>query len=177
MVAAAETKTNARGATISVLAKVKARNLYLNQGLSVPTVAKEVGVSEAAIRKWADREGWAAERRAVYSRLVQKQDARTDANRSAVVEAIASEAEEHALSAMRNVGESLKRSDEFAAKDFQAYTAGVKNLASTARMLREDSSGSKVEGSRLELNLFFMGQQPTSQQPKQVVEVETKSVQ
>lgn len=148
-------KVGERGPTISILAKVKARNLYLNQGLSIAATAKEVCLAESTVRKWVERDGWRTERQASYSRLVAKTDAQAEGVQKVMAEAIASEAEENALSAMRNVRESLTRSDEFAAKDFQAYTAGVKNLASTARMLRDPAGASPGEGTT-NFNLFFM---------------------
>ncbi len=144
-----------RGPQISVLAKIKARNLYLNQGLAVPSVAKECGLSESTVRNWVKVGKWAVERKTVYSRLLSKQDAQREETGNAVIQAIASEAEEHALSAMANVKQALVREDKDAAKDFQAYTAGVKNLASTARMLREPLSSGSGEGSTVNLNLFF----------------------
>lgn len=168
-------KTTERGPTVSVLAKIKARNLYLSQGLSVPGVAEACGLSLSVVRKWAEKEGWAAERKACYSRLVAKQDAQRGAVQTVVLEAIAAHSEEHALSAMRNVGEALQRSDKDAAKDFQAYTAGVKNLASTARMLREPISANAGEGTQITANFFFAP--PPVKAPEQVTDIEAKSVQ
>ncbi len=54
---------------------------------------------------------------------------------------------QHVLRGLERTGEALERNDEFAAKDFQSYTAGVKNLVGVIRDVRapaKDQGGSTV---------------------------------
>lgn len=166
-----------RSAEVPLLIRMKARNLYLTGGLGWVEIGERCGWDPKALATIASREGWTAEKKRRKSLLLQKSDARMAAQASEVCEAIASEAEENALAAMTNVRESLTRSDEFAAKDFQAYTAGVKNLASTARMLREPLSAQAGEGTQITANFFFAPPPPAeSQAPKNVHPIEVKQV-
>jgi hypothetical protein len=164
-----------RAAEIPLLIKMKARNLYLIDNLGWDEIGERCGWPSGSLAQAAHREGWPAEKKRRKALLIEKSNAHVTATANEVIEAIASKSEEAALKAMENVDKSLDRSDEFAAKDFQAYTAGVKNLASTARMLREPLGGSVHQDQRPNLNLFFMAQVPISHEPKtaQVVEVKT----
>lgn len=166
-----------RAAEIPLLVKMKARNLYFVDNLGWEEIGERCGWSAKALAQCAQRELWTAEKKRRKSALIAKADAHMNAVQNEVIEAIASKSEEAALKAMANVDKALDRSDEFAAKDFQAYTAGVKNLASTARLLREpakaDLSG---EGAR-SVNIFFMpANSPISSEPKTVQAIDVKAV-
>ena len=151
-------KTNADnpGERIPLLAKRKARNLYLFEDATHERIAQECGLTVWSAKKLVSREGWVAERRARASLLVQKQDARMSRIDDEIIDAIASTSEQHALQALQKVGQTLERTDKDAAKDFQAYTAGVKNLASTARLLREPAGSAAVQSAPTNFNLFFV---------------------
>lgn len=170
-------KVGEHGPAVSILTKVKARNLYLNERLPYAAISEQTGLTTKTLQCLASREGWTAVRRQQEKRMIESSDARANAMRSDVVEAIAAASEQHAIRGLQKVGESLERSDEFAAKDFQSYTAGVKNLATLAKTLREPAAN--MDGAQtLNLNLFFVpAVVPTSQaEPKQVTEVSAKTV-
>lgn len=171
-------KVGEHGPAVSILTKVKARNLYLNERLPYAAIAEQTGLTTKTLQCLASREGWTAVRRQQEKRMIESSDARANSMRADVVEAIATASEQHAIRGLQKVGESLERSDEFAAKDFQSYTAGVKNLASLAKALREP--GANIDGAQtLNLNLFFVPASVPAPQAdaKQVTEIESKPVQ
>lgn len=146
-----------RAAEIPFLTKLQAKNFYLFDGLSLEAIAQKLGRDAKTWAGVATREGWIKERKRRESLISQKSDSRLADQASAVADAIASQSEELALSALGNVRSALERCDKDAAKDSQAYSATVKNLASTARLMRE--TGSVAEKPQLNLNLFFAAAQ------------------
>lgn len=154
-----------RGPEVSILTELKARNLYLHERLSYLEISEKTGIPVRSLQALASRKGWTAVRREQKRRLIEKQDARNAAMQNAVVEAIASASEEHAIRGLQRAGEALERNDKDAAKDFQAYTAGVKNLAGVAKLMR-DGTGSAVEsGGSISMNFFFAPQSTQSSNP------------
>ncbi len=97
--------------------------------------------------------------------------------RPQIIEAIAELSEQHAIRGLQKAGEALERNDRDAARDFQSYTAGVKNVVSVAKAVRETGSDLSEGGVR-ELNLFFFGMAQSAQpkEVKQVTEIEAKPV-
>lgn len=165
---------------IPLLIKIKARNLYLIEGLSWPEIGERCGWDAGALAGCASREKWTEEKKRRKLLLLQKADARMTETANEVVDAIAAQAEEHALSALRNVGEALARTDRDAAKDSQAYSATVKNLASTARLLREPLRGTTDDSAPRSTNIFFMAASvpsvPQKSEPKQAEAIDVESV-
>lgn len=162
---------------IPILTKRKARNLYLFEDAGPKRISEECGLTYAAAQKLVSREGWVKERRARYASLVKKADARMGAVDEEVIEAIASHSEEYALRALQKTGEALERKDPQAAKDAQAYSATVKNLAGVARLMRAPA-GSDGGSSNPEVNIFLLRAGDVAPaEPKQVTEVTTKTVQ
>ncbi len=175
MVAEAPPVNPKHGQRISILTKTKARNLFFFQDANHARIAEETGLTLKAVGDLVSRSGWAKEKRERERRLAKAHDARIIAVDSEVVEAIASEAEQHAMSGLAKVGESLKRDDQFAAKDFQAYASGVKSLVSVARECRAPAGELSGSGNGSTLNLFFVAPPPVQQaSEKAVVEIETQ---
>lgn len=178
MVASAETaerKPQLRNGEHPFLAKLKARNLYLQDNLSHQAISEATGIPVRTLQQLANTEGWVAIKRRNRARLLEKQDARISAMAEEVIDAIASSSEQHAIRALQKVGESLERNDRDAAKDFQAYTAGVRNLATTAKALRE-TGVSVATPTNLQANFFFAPAYAPIE-AKQATEVEAKRVQ
>lgn len=160
-----------RAAAIPIYLRVKARNLYLNQCLPFKAISQATGLGVEVLERLSCREGWTALRRAQKERLMKAADAGALAIESEIVQTVVTEGSELLLKTLQKTGEALERNDRDAAKDAQAYSATAKNLVSVVRSIRDNSGdgGDKVTG--MELNLFFMGNQPT-QEVKQVTEVE-----
>jgi len=144
-----------RGSRIDVLAKQKAKNLYLYRNASHEEISLQCGLTVKAVGDLVSRSGWAKLKRERERRLSKAHDARSESVDTEIIEAIASESEQHALRALQKTGEALERNDRDAAKDSQAYSATAKNLVGVARAIRDPASASAGEGST-NFNLFFM---------------------
>ncbi len=137
-----------------LLLRLKARNLYLVQGLGHKEIGAQIGISEHASQQLAFREGWTELRKKSKRDLLSKQDARMAAAQSEALDAIASVSEQHAIKGLERVGEALEARGEFAARDFQSFTSGVKNLVSIMREIRTPDA-QQTPGSS-QLNVFVM---------------------
>lgn len=150
---AANAKKPAPKLTIPLLTKLKVRNLYLSQGLGPQAIAKITGLTEKQAGNIIVREGLAKLRASAKSAIEARSDARTQEQVSEVIEAIARESEEIALSGIARAREATESRSEFAAKDFQSWTGGVRNLVNIARQARGlDSERSAGQGATL--NVF-----------------------
>lgn len=136
-----------------VLLKLKVRNLYLIQGLTYKQISADTGLTVECIEKLACRNGWTKLRREAINRAISKQDSHIAELQDETIAAIASASEQHALSGLERVGEVLAEGGQFAARDFQAYTGGVRNLVSVMRDLRTPLE-QKTAGTTL--NMFIM---------------------
>ncbi len=121
---------------IPLLTKLKVRNLYLNQDLLQPEIATITGLSYTAVRNLIAREEWGKLKAAKRAALERNADARIAAQVAESAEAIASECEEIALGGLDRTRESLADTGKDAAKNFQAFSGGVKNLVTVMRELR-----------------------------------------
>ena len=152
MVAEAPIK-RARGPEVPLLLRLKARTLYLNGGHSYKAICEQTGITYPALKQMAHKEGWTVVRRKQEETLVAKQDAQGCAIREQVLEQINSESVELAAESMKRIRLALERGDKDAAKDFQAYTSGAKNLVSINRAISAPSAGTD-QGSTT-LNVFI----------------------
>lgn len=149
--------TNSKGYRIPVLTKLKARNLYLSSGLSHDAISLQTGLSHPQVAKLISREGWAKLKKSRESRLAKIAQEKQEVVDTEVVETIASEAQEIMLGGLDRAKGSLSATHEFAAKDFQSWTSGVKNLAGVITAIRGDDQGkTNVSESRGSINLFFI---------------------
>lgn len=160
-----------------LLVKMKARNLYLIQGLSHEDVAKRTGLTADQSRTLAQRNGWTKQRQERKRILVAKQDARAESQISEALEAIADVSEQHAVQGLDRVGKALESKGKFAARDFQSWTGGVRNLVQTAKMCREIGPSANGVGSTVNV---FVGAFPRAgdavSEAKQVTEVSATPV-
>jgi len=154
---------------IPLMVRLQARNLYLNGGMSWEEIGIKCNWNAKSLATIACKYGWVAEKRRRASLLEKKLNARLEAETNQAIEAIAEHAEQHALGVMHRVGESIANGN---ARDFQAYTAGVRNLATTAKALRETNQ-SAMPTSQVSFNLFMVGAAaPAAQsEPKQVTPI------
>jgi hypothetical protein len=171
-------KAGERGPVVPVLLKLKARHLYLNEGLPCRAISQQTGVDEATLYRMASREGWTAVRREQKNRLIQRQDMRGDEIRKQAEEAIAERATLIASKALTVTEAGLDQGDLDGAKQAQAASSALKNLVTSARVLQSPIGSVGTESGPQSFNLFFVGSPPKNSpgEPKQVTEVEAKSV-
>lgn len=137
-----------------LLVKLKARNLYLVQGLTHKEIASQTGLSLLASQQLASRNGWTELRRKSKERILAKQDAKLEEQSKEALDAIASVSEQHAVRGLERVGEALESYGDFSARDFQSWTGGVKNLVSIMREIRAPQEQAQVKGATL--NMFII---------------------
>jgi len=146
------------GATIPVFVRLKARNLYLSQGLGYQAIAVETGMRYESVRNLSTREGWPALRKKQKVALNLASDANAQAMQSEVLESIASLSEQHAIRSLDRVGDALERTDENAARDAQSYSGCLRNLVNVARDIRRPEM-QVSEGARLNVFVLRVGDQ------------------
>lgn len=139
-----------------LLTKLKARNLYLVQGATHEVIAKETGMTIRQSESLAARQGWTKARKAKERSLVATQDARAEGQISEALDAIASVSEQHAVQGLNRVAKALESKGKFAARDFQSWTGGVRNLVQTAKMCRETGDGANGVAGGANLNVFIL---------------------
>lgn len=138
-----------------MLTRLKARNLYLIQGVSHETIAKATGLTVRQSETLASREGWAKLRKDRKQRLLASQDAHDATNSNEAIEAIGALSEQLAVRGLERVGESVERKGKFAARDFQSWSGGVRNLVGVIRDIRRPTAD--FVSDRAHVNLFFFG--------------------
>ncbi len=172
-------KPGERGPEIPPMVRLKARTLYLNEMLPAKVIAERCGLKPADIDRMAYREGWSKARRERKSRIIQKQDAQGDSLLKEAIESIRTESIELCKPALNSVRDGFETGGLNGAKQAQAASAALRNLASSFRALSE-SDGSENQPSHT-LNMFFVGgaaqglsQGQAQSEPKQVTEVGAK---
>lgn len=161
---------------IPIATKVRAKNLYVNQGLSAAETALACGLNEKQVWNLAHEYGWTAIRKQARLKLKEGIDSREEQLAFEAGEAIASDCTAITLSALERAKDTVESKSPFAAKNFQAWTAGVRNLVSVAAIARQ---GQKVISSPSSptVNLFFFSSNvPRGTESKDAVEVATKAV-
>lgn len=151
-------KRGRKSGEIAIYTRLKARNLYLSQGLSHKLISEQTGLTTDQLMQLAHREGWTQLRKQQKIRLTQSSDAQAQAMQSEVLEAIASHSEQHALKSLERVGNALERDDENAARDAQSYSGCLRNLVNVARDIRRPAE-SVSEGARLNVFVLRVGDQ------------------
>lgn len=144
---------------VPLLVRLKARNLYLVQGLGHKEIASQTGLTEEGSQQLASREGWVALRRERKKHLLAAQDARLEAAHSEVLDAIADVSAQHAVQGLDRVGKALESKGKFAARDFQSWTGGVKNLVSIMREIKAPQNDSPGSGATLNMFILRVGDQ------------------
>lgn len=169
MVAANDTtpkapKERRRRSHISLLTRAKARNLYITQALPMREIADKTGLDYSQVRTLVDREGWAKLKTTVKRKLESGLDAHATEHVTEMTEAIANESEEIALSGLQRARQAVESQETYAAKDFQSWTGGLRNLVQVARELRGfDNEQSRGPGATL--NVFVGRFETVSDKP------------
>lgn len=162
---------------IPLSTKLKVKNLYLFQDAPHERIAKETGLTVKAVGDVIHREGWPKIRRERERKLTEKSDARGEQADLVIVEAIGSQAEEIALSGLERARDAVKRKGKDAAKNFQSWTGGIRNLVSAIKTIRA-RDGSMPDSEPRNLNLFFVGLPGAAPmpEPKPVTEISATKV-
>lgn len=144
---------------LPITTRTKARNLYVLQGLSPQDVAAATGLEPGQVSYLANYYGWSSMRRKSEAHLSAEIDSKAvNALSDEISDAIVAECEEIALGGLAKAKIELTSPTKDAAKNFQAWTAGVRNLTSARAALRSgkgDTSGITNSDTR-QVNLFFM---------------------
>lgn len=156
--ASAKPRRTGRGFAIPLHSRIHAQNLYLCKGLPYREISKETGLSIEQLERLAVREGWTKKRKAQKERLARQVNERTEAVETEILESVVSLAGQHSLRGLEKTGEALERTDRDAARDFQSYTSGVKNLVSIMRDIRAPQAEAQ-EGARLNVFVLRVGDQ------------------
>lgn len=164
---------------IPLLLRLKARSLYLVQGLSHQEIANQTGLTKEASEKLASREGWTAAKSRLKQQLLRKHDTRMSEQLDSVMESIVSVSEQHAMRGLERVGNALERDDDFAARDFQSYTSGVKNLVGVIRDIRQPAATAVSSSTNVQVFVVEPAIQASPASEKQVkpVDVVTTTLQ
>lgn len=172
-------KEDTDGRCLPLALKLRVKNLYIIGGKSHHEIAADTGMTPGAIATLCSRNGWTGEKRKREAQMVKKSDARIESQMSEAVEAISSEAQEIALSGLERARDAVKRKGKDAAKNFQSWTGGVRNLVQVIRAIENPGSGD-AQPSGPAINFFFAPAAPAAaSEPKRVeaVEVEARPVQ
>jgi predicted DNA-binding protein YlxM (UPF0122 family) len=161
---------------MNVALRLKVRNLYLVQDLTHPEIAERTGLSLSAIRSYVSRAGLTKVKREHEAKALQVHDARAREGLDEISAAIASEAEEIALGGLDRARKAVGSRSDDAAKDFQAWTGGVRNLAQVAKLSRGD--GQVTPNGSITLNLFAVaGAKEAKPVDAAAVDVSAKDIQ
>ena len=165
-------KVRAKQVSLDILTRTKLRNLYLVRGLTYNEIAKEIGVNTSVVTGFIARSKLREVKREYLAKSALAHDTRARANLTEISEAIAAQSEELALSGLERAGKAVISRDPTAAKDFQSWTGGVRNLAQVARLARADAP---IEASgSISISLFNVRGEAPVTEPKQVQPIEAE---
>lgn len=125
-----------RGVAYPLATRLKVRNLYLGQALNNQDIAERTGLTARQVGQMVYRDGLAKQKRRRAEKINAAADTRANAQLEAFNEQLAEEAEEISLGALERARQSVESVGEFAAKDFQSWTGGIRNLVQAARTVR-----------------------------------------
>lgn len=174
----APTKAPARKVLLNVMHKAQIRNFYLVLGLTHEEIAARTGLTRQIVSNYISRAKMPAIKRGNEAKINQRADARVNAQLDEISEAIASQSEEIALGGLTRAREEIESRDEFASKNFQSWTGGVRNLAQVAKLVRGQSDGPAAGNVSLSVFLVRADRAERSEKPvAPAVEVLATSVQ
>lgn len=157
---------------LTTLEKLKIRNLYLTQQLTHEEIGRQVGKSVAQVSRYVSRVGLPEIRKKREALLIARADEKNVAISEDVSEAIAGECEEIALESLVRAKNEVKSTHKDAAKNFQAWTAGIRNLTTARNLARGKAEVNTMDGESRSVNLFFLGGE-AGKSMKRVSDVDT----
>ncbi len=149
------------------------RTLYLVQGHSPKQIeALGLGVTRQQVSQWANRYEWASQVRDARSTVDRVSRERTQNAVQEVANAIATESEELCFSALNQTRMGLVEGGLNGAKQAQAASSTLRNLAGVAKLLR-DTGSADSDNKSTNLNVFILraGDNAKMAEPKRVTEV------
>jgi predicted transcriptional regulator len=161
-----------KGIYIPMAVRWQIRSLYVFKGEQPIKIAKQVGLTAAQVSDYISNHGLAKERKANERKITAAHDARASESQLIAAEAIASQAEEIALSGLDRARDAVKRKGKDSAKNFQSWTGGIKNLVGAMKLVRGQVD--PAAGGSTTLNLFFCGL-PAEKEEKQVEPIDVSS--
>lgn len=159
LLASPKPRRTGRGFAIPLHTRIHAHNLYLSKGLPYREISKETGLTVEQLERLAVREGWTKKRKAQKARLERQVNERTQALENEILESVVNLSGQHALRGLEKTGDALERTDRDAARDFQSYTSGVKNLVSIMRDIRAPQNEGPSSGATLNMFILRVGDQ------------------
>jgi hypothetical protein len=157
-------KTRKRGQHHSAATIAKCKALYVVKGLGRKEICERMNVSEDAFSNWTSRYGWTEEKRQRATRLEKTALARATDENASFLESMATQAEELAEDGMQMAREHVQSSSEFAARNFQSATQGVKNVVDVYFRAR----GIAV----FNIQSVFVRAEPAEREEKRVVDLD-----
>lgn len=153
--------SGSKGDRIPLPMKLQARSLYLIHGKQPKEIAEIIGLTAKQLAKLAFREGWTQQRKRIARAKEENLIAREGEAIAEVQEKAAVEAETMIFRTYSRVDESLRRDDINAARDFRAYTGGLRDLVTIARTCRglDAQPGKLAPSGGPSINMFFFGGQ------------------
>jgi methyl-accepting chemotaxis protein len=121
-------KTKRKRTTYSPATIAKAKALYIVKGLGPTEICAQTAVPHETLSNWIARGKWVSERKARQLRLERNAVARATDENAAFLESMATQAEELAEDGMELARVHVKSASDFAARNFQSATQGVKNV-------------------------------------------------
>lgn len=130
--------------------KLRARNLYVVQGLPAQEVGSQVGLTARQVKALADHNGWGKARKAARLALSAPLQAHEEAEIAEIASAQASLADEGALAGLNRAIQAAASDGKDAAKDYQAFAGGARALVQTSRQIRGlDNALGKAAGAAI----------------------------
>ncbi len=136
-----------------------------------------LGFKATQVTQLAHREGWTKTRKLALATANKNASASVDASVDAISKAIAIESEELCFDALKVTRQGLSEGGLNGARQAQAASAALKNLAGVVQVLRNPGSA-KGEGSNTQINLFMLRAGDALDNAKsvsQVTEIEPKA--
>lgn len=148
----------------------QAKALYVVKGLMPNEICSKLKVPTDTLSNWIARYHWVKERKARLTRLENTFLARANDENAAFLESMATQAEELAEDGMQLAREHVTSSSEFAARNFQSASQGVKNMVDVyfrARGIDAKNTGSAT----INVQALFVSSAPIAREEKTVVEL------
>jgi len=149
------------------MAKCKA--LYVVKGMGPTDISKETGVANQTVRHWISKGQWMSEQKARLTRLENVAVARATDQNAAFLESMAAQSEDLAESGMEMARKHVASADDYAARNFQSATQGIKNVVDV--YFRARGIDGKTTGSTLNIGSVYVNNVPIERALKPVVDL------